>query len=398
MCSATSRVILPEPPEELKCLSENLAAVIRARIEQNGSISFSEYMEMALYEPGLGYYSAGLQKFGEGGDFITAPQLGDVFARCLAKQVGQISKELGEYEIIEAGAGSGVLAADLLNALQDNQPPARYRILERSAHLRQVQRETLERSVPQWMDRISWLDQPPETDWQGIFIANEVLDALTVELFCCANEGIRQMRVVNGPDGFAWDQGQCPPLMEAKVQSTLASLESPPTDGYQSEINTTLPAWLDSVTASLHKGAALFIDYGYPRQEYYLPQRRNGTLICHYRHRAHDDPFVWPGLTDISASVDFTALAEAADSCGFEVSGYTSQAMFLLGCGLEDVIMSLQSLSEKDRVMKNIEVRKLTLPAEMGERFQVMALCRDLSEELSESLRGFSLRDLRYRL
>ena len=398
MFAKTTRVILPEPPEELKCLSENLAAVIRARIEQNGSISFSEYMEMALYEPGLGYYSAGLQKFGEGGDFITAPQLGDVFARCLAKQVGQISKELGEYEIIEAGAGSGVLAADLLNALQDNQPPARYRILERSAHLRQVQRETLERSVPQWMDRISWLDQPPETDWQGIFIANEVLDALTVELFCCANEGIRQMRVVNGPDGFAWDQGQCPPLMAAKIQSTLASLESLPTNGYQSEINTALPAWLDSVTASLHKGAALFIDYGYPRQEYYLPQRRNGTLICHYRHRAHDDPFVWPGLTDISASVDFTALAEAADSCGFEVSGYTSQAMFLLGCGLEDVIMSLQSLSEKDRVMKNIEVRKLTLPAEMGERFQVMALCRDLSEELSESLRGFSLRDLRYRL
>jgi len=133
-------------------------------------------------------------------------------------------------------------------------------------------------------------------------------------------------------------------------------------------------------------------------QEYYLPQRRNGTLICHYRHRAHDDPFVWPGLTDISASVDFTALAEAADSCGFEVSGYTSQTMFLLGNGLEEVIQSFQSLSEKDRIMKNIEVRKLTLPAEMGERFQVMALCRGLNEELSESLRGFSLRDLRYRL
>ena len=398
MFAKTTRVILPEPPEELKCLSENLAAVIREKIKQSGSISFSEYMEMALYEPGLGYYSAGLQKFGDGGDFITAPQLGDVFARCLANQVRQISKELGEYEIVEAGAGSGVLAADLLNALQDNQPPVRYRILERSAHLRQVQRETLERSVPQWMDRISWLDQPPETDWQGVFIANEVLDALTVELFCCGHDGVRQMRVVDGPDGFAWDQGQCPPVMEAKIQSTLTGLESPPADGYQSEINTTLPAWLESVTSSLHKGAALFIDYGYPRQEYYLPQRRNGTLICHYRHRAHDDPFMWPGLTDISASVDFTALAEAADSCGFEVSGYTSQAMFLLGCGLEEVILDLQSLSEKDRVMKNIEIRKLTLPAEMGERFQVMALCRNLSEELSESLRGFSLRDLRYRL
>lgn len=300
----TSRVILPEPPEELKCLSDNLVAVMRAKIEQNGSISFSEYMEMALYEPGLGYYSAGLQKFGEGGDFVTAPQLGDVFAHCLAKQVEQIGKELGQYEIIEAGAGSGVLAADLLIALQDGHPPTRYRILERSAHLRQVQRETLERSVPQWMGRISWLDQPPQADWQGVFIANEVLDALTVERFICTGEGIRQMRVMHGPDGFTWDQAQCPRTMGQRVQSALAGVESPPTNGYQSEINTSLPAWLKTVTASLRKGIALFIDYGYPRQEYYLPQRRNGTLICHYRHRAHDDPFVWPGLTDISASVD----------------------------------------------------------------------------------------------
>ena len=398
MCSATSRVILPEPPEELKCLSESLAAVIRTKIEQNGSISFSEYMEMALYEPGLGYYSAGLQKFGEGGDFVTAPQLGDVFARCLAKQVEQIGGELGEYEIIEAGAGSGVLAADLLEALQTGNPPAQYRILERSAHLRQVQRETLEQRVPHWMNRISWLDQPPEKDWQGVFIANEVLDALTVERFCCTKQSIRQMRVVNSPDGFAWEQDKCPRGMEQQIKSTFSSLQSPPPDGYQSEINTSLPAWLETVTASLQKGAALFIDYGYPRSEYYLPQRRNGTLICHYQHHAHDDPFDWPGLTDISASVDFTALAEAADGCGFEVSGYTNQTMFLLGCGLEDVILSLQSLSEKDRVMKNIEIRKLTLPGEMGERFQVMALCRGLCEELSEGLRGFALRDLRHRL
>jgi len=398
MCSATSHNILPEPPEELKCLSETLSGVIRAKIELNGSISFSEYMEMALYEPGLGYYSAGLQKFGEGGDFVTAPQLGDVFALCLAKQVEQISNEAGTYEIIEAGAGSGVLAADLLKALQNGRPPARYKILERSAYLRQVQRETLEQSVPQWMDRISWIDQPPQADWQGVFIANEVLDALTVDRFYCENGSIRQMRVVNGRDGFTWDLASFPTAMEDQIQSALASLENPPPDGYQSEINTHLPAWLKAVTASLKKGAALFIDYGYPRQEYYLPQRRTGTLICHYRHRAHDDPFVWPGLTDISASVDFTALAEAADSCGFEVSGYTSQAMFLLGCGLEDVILDFQSLSEKDRIRKNIEVRKLTLPGEMGERFQVMALCRGLGKELAEDLRGFSLRDLRYRL
>lgn len=396
--SSIARIILPEPSTELKCLSEKLAAIIRAEIQLHGSISFSEYMEMALYEPGLGYYSAGLQKFGEGGDFVTAPQLGEVFARCLAAQVEQISEELGEYEIIEAGAGSGVLAADLLNSLQTAHPPKRYRILERSAHLRQVQRETLEQRVPQWMDKISWLDRPPKTGWQGVFIANEVLDALTVERFCLADNVIRQMRVINDPDGFAWDLGQCPRLMEQQVQAVLTGLGNPPTDGYQSEINTSLSAWLKTVTASLKKGMALFIDYGYPRQEYYQPERHSGTLICHYQHRAHDNPFTWPGLTDISASVDFTALAEAAHSCGFEVSGYTSQAMFLLGCGLEDVILSFQSLSEKDRVMKNIETRQLTLPGAMGERFQVMALCRDLSGALSENLLGFALRDLRYRL
>ncbi len=398
MCSATSRVILPEPPEELKRVSEKLAAVMREKIRQEGPISFSDYMEMALYEPGLGYYSAGLQKFGEGGDFVTAPQLGDIFARCLATQIEQISTAIGCYEIIEAGAGTGVLAAELLKTLQDSHPPARYRILERSAHLRQVQKETLERSVPQWMDRINWLDQPPEAGWQGVFIANEVLDALTVDRFCCDHDGIRQLRVADGPGGFAWHQAPYPRAMRDQIQTVLSGLKSPLAHGYQSEINISLPAWLQTVTASLQKGVALFIDYGYPRHEYYLPQRCNGTLICHYRHRAHDDPFLWPGLTDISASVDFTALAEAADNCDLEVSGYTTQAMFLLSCGLEEVIGGFQLLSEKDRVVKNIEVRKLTLPGEMGERFQVMALSRNLSESLSGDLRGFALTDLRYRL
>ena len=398
MCSATSRVILPEPPEELKCLSEKLAGLIREKIISNGSISFSEYMEMALYEPGYGYYSAGLQKFGEAGDFVTAPELGNVFARCLATQIEQIADELGRYEILEAGAGRGVLAADLLKAIPDNQAPLNYRILERSAHLRQVQRETLESQVPQWMDRISWLDQPPESEWHGVFLANEVLDALTVERFCHDDQGFRQMRVVTGADGFAWQQTDCPPAMQKQLQATLSGLDQVPATGYCSEINTNLSAWLQTVTENLQKGVALFIDYGYPRQEYYQPQRHSGTLICHYRHRAHDDPFIWPGLTDISSSVEFTALAEAADQCGLEVSGYTNQSMFLLACGLEDIINSFQLLSEKDRVAKNIEVRKLSLPGEMGERFQVMALSRGLSADLTDGLRGFALKDLLYRL
>ena len=398
MCSETSAAILPEPPEELKQLSEQLAALIREKIRQHGPIPFSDYMEMALYQPGLGYYSAGLQKFGSGGDFVTAPELGNIFARCLATQVEQVGAHLGAYEIIEAGAGSGVLAADLLSALSDKHPPVRYRILERSAHLRQVQKETLQSQVPQWMDRISWLDEPPAEPWQGVFLANEVLDALTVERFCIGENTIEQLLVGDGPDGFSWHSDTAPQSMQTRVSKILSGMETAPRDGFCSEINTGLPGWLQAVTASLQKGAALFIDYGYPRHEYYQPQRSNGTLICHYQHRAHDDPFNWPGLTDISASVDFTAVAEAADQCGFDVSGYTSQAMFLLGCGLQEQINELQSLPDKDRVIKNIEVRKLTMPGEMGERFQVMALCRDLPESLSEGLCGFSLNDLRYRL
>jgi len=398
MCSANSHDILPEPPEELKCVSEELAKTIRAKIKINGPIPFSEYMEMALYEPGLGYYSAGLQKFGEGGDFVTAPQLGNVFARCMAKQIEQLGDGLGQYEIVEAGAGSGMLAADLLKALQDNHPPTRYRILERSAYLRQVQKETLEKQVPQWLDRISWLDEPPGEDWQGVFLANEVLDALTVERFCLDTDGLKQMQVTELPDGFEWFKGSCPEETQKRIQAIVSSLEHDLTAGYCSELNIHLPAWLQAVTASLKKGMALFIDYGYTRRDYYLPQRRDGTLICHYQHRVHDDPFSWPGLTDISASVDFTALAEAADQCGLEVSGYTTQAMFLLACGIDNILAGFEFLSERDRLKMNNQVRRLTLPGEMGERFQVMALSRGLDQALSENLQGFSITDLCYRL
>jgi len=398
MCSANSHNILPEPPAELKSVSAELTTVIQEKIAINGPISFSEYMELVLYEPGLGYYSAGLQKFGKGGDFVTAPQLGNVFARCLAKQIEQVADELNQYEIIEAGAGSGILPADLLIALQDKHPPVRYRILERSAYLRQVQKETLAKLVPQWMDRISWLDEPPEEGWQGVFLANEVLDALTVERFCIETAGLKQLQVVNGPDGFEWFKGSCPQRLQAHIQAVLSTLAHQPATGYCSELNSALPAWLQAVTASLHKGIALFIDYGYTRRDYYLPQRNDGTLICHYRHHAHGDPFKWPGLTDISASVDFTALAESADFCELEVSGYTTQAMFLLACGLDQVLAESEYLSERERLVVNNQVRSLTLPGEMGERFQVMALSRGLDEDIRNDLRGFSFSDLRHRL
>jgi len=398
MCSANANDILPQPSEELKRLSAELADRIRERIASDGPLPFSRYMEMALYEPGLGYYSAGLQKFGAGGDFVTAPQLGDVFARCLARQIAQVAAATPGYEIVEAGAGTGALAADLLIALGDDQPPARYRILERSAHLRQVQKETLAERAPAWLDRVSWLDAPPEDDWRGVFLANEVLDALVVERFGIEADGPRQMRVASGAEGFEWASGPCPEPMQTKVSSILDGLGTTLREGYRSELNMYLPEWLDTVTGSLQSGLAIFIDYGYTRRDYYHPGRVDGTLICHYRHRAHDDPFSWPGLTDISASVDFTALAEAADACGLEVCGYTSQAMFLLGCGLGKILAETAQLPERERLRINNQVRLLTLPGEMGERFQVMALGRGLEEEVSGTLAGFALTDLRHRL
>ena len=398
MCSANTRNILPEPPQELKSLSEELSSLIRSKIDLSGPIPFSEYMEMALYQPGLGYYSAGLQKFGGGGDFVTAPQMGDVFARCLAKQIEQLAAEIGDYEIIEAGAGSGALAADLLLSLQENHPPSRYRILERSAHLRQVQKETLQEKVPQWMKRISWLDQPPTENWHGVFLANEVIDALTVERFCIEQDGIKQLRVSAQAEGFNWQKEPWPEQTLGKIQSLLSGLENQPGAGFCSEINTNLPAWLQTVTASMQKGLAIFIDYGYTRRDYYRPQKFDGTLICHYQQRAFDDPFIWPGLVDISTSVDFTAVAEAAIDCGLEVCGYTTQAMFLLACGLDELLAGFETLTERERLKLNNQVRSLTLPGEMGERFQVMALCRGLDDEFSENLRGFSFTDLRDRL
>lgn len=394
MCPADSRAILPEPGQELKCVSASLSALIEAKIKNDGPLPFSEYMEMALYEPAHGYYSAGLKKFGAGGDFVTAPQLGNVFARCLAHQVAEIGDMLGAYEIVEAGAGSGVLAADLLQSLDPGHPPLRYSILERSAYLRQVQKETLAAAVPAWMDRIRWLDTPPARGWRGVFLANEVIDALTFERFHIEEDGIRQLLVGFGEDGFHWQKRPFPAPLQDRVDEVLGAFRASLPAGYRSEINPYLPEWLGAVTSQLEQGAALFIDYGYPRREYYLPRRRDGTLICHYQHRAHDDPFQWPGLTDISASVDFTALAQAADRCALDVSGYTTQAMFLLGCGLEQVMADFQALEPAERLSRNNEVRRLTLPAEMGERFQVMALSRGLAGEL----RGFSLSDLRHRL
>lgn len=389
-----SRDILPDPPEELKHLSRALSERLRERARSAGPLPFAEYMEAALYEPGLGYYSAGLHKLGAEGDFVTAPELGALFASCLACQAAELGRELGEYDILEVGAGTGRLAAGLLSALRSGSPPRRYRILERSADLRRVQRDTLAREAPAWLDRCEWLDAPPTQTWQGLLLANEVIDALPVERFELRDRAVRQLCVAAQADGFGWASRRAPETLEGEVRRLESELGQPFPAGYRSELCLMLDPWLDGLAAGLERGLALFIDYGYPRAEYYRPDRRDGTLMCHYRHRAHDDPFFWPGLQDLTAWVDFTRLAEAGEAAGLEVLGYSSQAMFLLGCGLDDILADGLAAAKDGGLALGAEARQLTLPALMGERFGAMGLGRGLNF----APRGFSLQDLRYRL
>lgn len=391
-----SEVILPEPTEELKELSRQLCACIREELATSGFMPFSRFMEMALYQPGLGYYSAGLHKLGAAGDFVTAPELGSLFAACLAKQVEQIGEKLGQYDILELGAGSGQMAVDLLLEIDPKLAPQRYFILERSADLRAVQQQKLAGAVPHWRDRVHWLNQPPTEAWQGVLLANEVIDALAVERFRLGSGEIEQMGVQlaneDNPENpvFEWAYQSAPDLLTGAVEQLQLDSCQP----YQSEIQPDLGDWLQAVSGKLKRGVALFVDYGYPRREYYFPERTDGTLICNYRHCAHDNVFFWPGLQDITAFVDFTALAEAGDACGLELSGYTSQTLFLLGCGLDQILTTRMESATDHGLSLQAEAKQLTLPGMMGERFQVMALNRDTDMDL----RGFALGDLSYRL
>jgi len=385
-----SQLTLPEPSDDLKRLSETLSAAIRQEITRHGPIPFSRFMEMALYQPGLGYYSAGLHKLGASGDFVTSPELGSLFAACLARQIGQIAGHLGNYDILEVGAGSGRLAADLLRMLNAEQLPGRYMILERSADLIQVQKEHMASLEPALWERVEWLDRPPEESWRGVLLANEVIDALAIERFRTTDTGLEQLCVDDKDGRFHWASRPAPKELAEAVGSLGVEMPA----NYCSELNLQLGPWLEAMTCHLEQGLALFIDYGYPRREFYLPQRSDGTLICHYRHRAHDDVFFWPGLQDITAWVDFTALAEASDLCRLQVEGYTNQTMFLLGCGLEQVLAEQTEISNDGGMALNAQARQLTLPGMMGEKFQVMGLGRELGFPLA----GFSLLDLCHRL
>lgn len=361
---------LPTPSAEALAHSSRLAGHIRAAITANGgSIPFREFMRMALYEPGLGYYVAGLRKIGKEGDFITAPEISPLFSQCLANQCAQVLTELGGGDILELGAGSGIMAADILLHLETlDCLPQHYRILDLSPELRDRQHQTLQTQAPHLFERVEWLDSLPNPPMHGVILGNEVLDAMPVELFTLV-KGERLVRQVEiQGDGFGFV----------------------PVDGfYTSEYNPALPGWMCSISDALASGVLLLIDYGYEATDYYHPERSQGTLLCHYQHRVHDQPLLYPGLQDITASVDFTAVADASLDTGLELAGYTTQASFLANSGLEEAFIQALEHKPADQYKLAQQVRMLGLPAEMGERFRVIAFNKGFTQPLI----GFRLGD-----
>lgn len=387
---------LRAPSPEAQARSAALLARVSERIAARGEpIPFAEYMELVLYAPGLGYYAGGLRKFGAEGDFVTAPEIAPLFSRCLARQCAEVLAELGGGEILEFGAGSGAMAAAILTELRQlGRTPRRYSILEVSGELRARQRETLAAAAPGELERVQWLDRLPEAPLRGVVLANEVLDAMPVERFRIAPDGVRELRVDREGERLIWAEGPAGRRLAVTVERLQRDLPEPLAPGYSSEVNPALEPWLAGVADVLDAGVVLLIDYGHPRREYYHPERATGTLMCHYRHRAHPDPLILPGLQDITAHVDFTAVAQAGADAGLQLAGYTTQAHFLLGAGLATLLADSDPTDVRRHLALTQQVKTLTLPGEMGERFKALAFTRGFDAPLA----GFALRDLRDRL
>jgi len=364
----TSPVALPAPSGAAQQLSDALSVKIHDEIARAGGwIDFARFMELALYAPGLGYYSAGSTKFGPAGDFITAPEISAALGRALGVTLATELTELNASTVLELGAGSGALAAQLLDTFAALRCAVHYRILEPSADLRERQ----QRALLHFGDRVSWLDELPAEPLNGVVVANEVLDALPVSRFVRTPVGARAVGVVSRGLGFAWGEARDVPAVASTVEALERRLGAPLASGYCSEICLTLPPWLRAVAAVLERGSVLFADYGLVRTEYYHEQRTSGTLICHYRHRAHTDPFIYPGLQDLTAWVDFSACADAAAAAGLAVAGFTTQGQYLVGA-LTAMPQSLGVVATSPQ--EQSALKTLILPGEMGERFKVMLL------------------------
>jgi SAM-dependent MidA family methyltransferase len=379
---------LPTPSVEAKKHSQQLVALIQKTInEQKGWINFAEFMHLALYAPGLGYYSAGSQKFGDsktgGGDFVTAPQISPLFAQTLSNQIAQVLN-ITEGSILELGAGTGKLAADILLTLAEkNSAPAKYFILEVSDHLRQVQLETMWNKLPQdLVQRVEWLTELP-SNFIGVIIGNEVLDAIPVHIMHIKDDGIYERGIVIEGEGFAWQDNI---LNEPSLLDVVSKLNLP--EGYITEVCAAASGLISSLANALEQGIILMIDYGFSAREYYHPQRNQGTLMNHYQHYAHTDPLINIGLQDMTAHVNFSSIAMICDLHGIKLAGYASQAQFLMNCGILDIMSQVSPLEMARYAPLAAAAQKLLSPAEMGDLFKVIAICKNFDEPLLGFLQG----------
>ncbi len=367
---------LPEPSPEAREHSDRVAGHIRGEIAASGGwISFARYMELALYAPGLGYYSAGSRKLGKAGDFVTAPEISPLYGQTLARQVKQVL-DAGFDEVLEVGAGSGALAATLLEELErSGGAPRNYLILELSADLRERSRDTLASRVPHLLERVAWLNRLPPA-FSGVVLGNEVLDAMPAHVVRIQGGRVEEGGVGVRSDRLDWSWR----VASGELLKAAQALELP--EGFRTEIQLAARGFMRSLAGVLEKGAALFVDYGFPEKEFYHPQRKDGTLMCHYRHHAHADPFFLPGLQDITSHVDFSAIAASARSGGLELLGYTGQAQFLVNCGITEVMSRTPPEDEARFLPLANQANRLMSPAEMGELFKVIALGREFAAPL----------------
>jgi SAM-dependent MidA family methyltransferase len=368
---------LPEPDAISAAHSERAAARIRDAIASAGdSISFAEFMQLALYEPGLGYYSAGATKLGAGGDFVTAPEISSLFGRVLARQCAFVLDQTGGGSVLEPGAGTGALATSMLAKLEElDSLPDRYLILEVSADLMERQEALIKSKCPQFLDRVEWISEMP-VNFEGVVVANEIADAIPVERFRIENREVMQARVTSEGKRFTWQYDLAPDLLRNEVSAVEADIGYALEDGYESEISPGVRNWVTELSNSVQNGVILLIDYGVARREYYAPDREHGWLRCHFRHHAHDDPLILPGIQDITTWVDFSAVASAACDAGMAVAGYVTQAHLLMDGGLEEELADFTSLPVARQIELSGQVKLLTLPAEMGENFKCLGLSR----------------------
>jgi len=376
---------LPLPDVDAIAHSNRLAERIITRIEQgNGVIGFDEYMQAVLYEPGLGYYSAGSTKFGAAGDFVTAPEISALFGSCLAAQCVNLFEQGCAPRLLEFGAGSGSLCAHILQSATQIE---RYYILDISAQLIARQRQYLAQQLPaELFHKIEWLEGLPET-FDGILLANEVLDAMPVHILL-KQHGWGELGVGYDGERFCWRafSSDSPAVAEIeRIESRLGELP----DGYCSEVNLNYQPWLAALSQACRRAVVLIIDYGYEQAQYYHPERISGSLICHYRHRVHPDPLIYPGLQDVTAFVDFDALADAAEGNGFAIAGLVSQAEFLISNGLLEIAREqVEKADTKECMAISQQVKTLTLPTEMGEIFKVLALQKNIDIKMPAMRRG----------